>query len=422
MYICYKACYIFYYPIQPITNFNTSIMDLSFILNELGEDRENYFNAVAPPVMQTTNFAFNTVSELRDAMADEFDTNIYSRGQNPTVNILRKKLAALDGAEDALLFNSGVGAISIAVLSLLKAGDHAISVKSPYSWTNKLFDKILPKFGITTSFVDGTDPENFERAVLKETRLIFLESPSTFNYQLQDIKKIAAFAHSRGIVTIIDNSYCTPLFQQPIKMGIDLVAQSATKYIGGHSDVVGGVLTGSRTMIKRIFENEFMNMGTMLSPNSAWLLLRGLRTLPLRLNRSFESAKLLTAWLSKHEAIEKVIWPFSPDFEQAALAAEQMQGCGGLFSFILKDSSFEKIENFCNNLQHLLIAVSWGGHESLVIPAIASMKKEDYRTDNKQHQLIRLYVGLEEPDYLIADLNKSLAKISLVTVPLNGVN
>ncbi|MDB5157719.1 MAG: cystathionine beta-lyase [Mucilaginibacter sp.] len=397
-------------------------MDLSFILNELGEDRENYFNAVAPPVMQTTNFAFNTVSELRDAMADEFDTNIYSRGQNPTVNILRKKLAALDGAEDALLFNSGVGAISIAVLSLLKAGDHAISVKSPYSWTNKLFDKILPKFGITTSFVDGTDPENFERAVLKETRLIFLESPSTFNYQLQDIKKIAAFAHSRGIVTIIDNSYCTPLFQQPIKMGIDLVAQSATKYIGGHSDVVGGVLTGSRTMIKRIFENEFMNMGTMLSPNSAWLLLRGLRTLPLRLNRSFESAKLLTAWLSKHEAIEKVIWPFSPDFEQAALAAEQMQGCGGLFSFILKDSSFEKIENFCNNLQHLLIAVSWGGHESLVIPAIASMKKEDYRTDNKQHQLIRLYVGLEEPDYLIADLNKSLAKISLVTVPLNGVN
>jgi len=321
-----------------------------------------------------------------------------------------------------LLFNSGVGAISIAVLSLLKTGDHAISVKSTYSWTNKLFDKILPKFGITTSFVDGTDPENFERAVLKETRLIFLESPNTFNYQLQDLKKIAAFAHSRGIITIIDNSYCTPLFQQPIKMGIDLVAQSATKYIGGHSDVVGGVLTGSRTMIKRIFENEFMNMGTALSPNSAWLLLRGLRTLPLRLNRSFESARLLTAWLSKHEAIKKVIWPFSPDFEQATLAAEQMQGCGGLFSIILKDSSFEKIESFCNNLQHILIAVSWGGHESLVIPVIASMKKEDYCADNKQHQLIRLYIGLEEPDYLIADLNKALTKASLVAKSLSGVS
>ncbi len=422
MYICYKAYYIFWYPILPITNFNNFIMDISFILNELGEDRENYFNAVAPPIVQTTNFAFNTVSELRDAMADEFDSNIYSRGQNPTVNILRKKLAALDGAEDALLFNSGVGAISIAVLSLLKAGDHAISVKSPYSWTNKLFDKILPKFGISTSFVEGTDFKKFEQAIVSETRLIFLESPNTYNYQLQDLKKIAAIAQSRNIITIIDNSYCTPLFQQPIKMGIDLVAQSATKYIGGHSDVVGGVLTGSRAMIKRIFENEFMSMGTTLSPNSAWLLLRGLRTLPLRLNRSFESAKLITAWLNKHEAVEKVMWPFSPDFEQATLAAEQMQGCGGLFSIILKDSSFEKIESFCNNLQHILIAVSWGGHESLVIPAIASMKKEDYCADNKQHQLIRLYVGLEEPDYLIADLNKALTKASLVAKSLSGVS
>jgi cystathionine beta-lyase/cystathionine gamma-synthase len=386
-------------------------MDLSFILNELGEDREHYFNAVSPPIIQTTNFAFNTVSDMRTAMADEFDTNIYSRGQNPTLNILRKKLAALDGAEDALLFNSGAGAISIAVLSLLKAGDHAISVKSAYSWTNKLFDKILSRFGITTTFIDGTDFKNFENVVLKETRLIFLESPNTSTYQLQDIKKISAFAKARGIITIIDNSYCSPLFQQPIKLGIDLVAQSATKYIGGHSDVVGGVLTGSRAIIKQIFENEFMSFGTTLSPNSAWLLLRGLRTLPLRLHRSFESAKLITAWLSKHEAIEKVIWPFSPDFEQRELAAEQMMGCGGLFSIILKDSSLERIESFCNNLQHILIAVSWGGHESLIIPSIASIKKDDYRIDVKHHQLVRLYIGLEDPDYLIADLNSALSKM-----------
>jgi cystathionine beta-lyase/cystathionine gamma-synthase len=386
-------------------------MDLSFILNELGEDRENYFNAVSPPIVQSSNFAFKTITDLRLAMADEFGANIYSRGQNPTLTILRKKLAALDGAEDALLFNSGIGAISVSMLSLLKAGDHVITVKDPYSWTEKLFNDFLSKFNITTTFIDGADFSNFENAVLPQTRLIYLESPNTFTYQVQDIKKVAAFAKSRGIVTMIDNSYCTPLFQQPIKMGIDLVAQSATKYMGGHSDITAGVLTGSRSMIKKIFDHEFMNLGPALSPHSAWLLLRGLRTLPLRLHRSFESTKIVTAWLSNHKAVQKVLWPFSTDFDQTELVHEQMQGCGGLFSFTLKDSSFAKIETFCNQLQHILIAVSWGGHESLVVPAIASIAKQDYSIENDRHQLIRMYIGLEEPQYLIDDLTQALAKV-----------
>jgi cystathionine beta-lyase/cystathionine gamma-synthase len=384
-------------------------MDLSFILNELGEDRENYFNAVSPPIMQSTNFAFKTIADLRVAMADEFEASLYSRGQNPTLTILRKKLAALDGAEDALLFNSGIGAISVTILSLLKTGDHVITVKDPYSWTEKLFNDFLFKFGIAATFIDGSDFSNFENAVKPETRLIYLESPNTFTYQLQDLKKVAAFAKSRGIITIIDNSYCTPLYQQPIKMGIDLVAQSATKYIGGHSDVVAGVVTGSTALIKQIFDNEFMNLGPALSPHSAWLLLRGLRTLPLRLQRSFESTAIITKWLAAHEKVEKVLWPFSPGFEQAELAHEQMQGCGGLFSFILKDSSLEKIEAFCDRLQHILIAVSWGGHESLVVPAIASMSTLEYKTVDESHQLIRMYIGLEDPQYLIADLQQALA-------------
>ncbi|WP_183567312.1 trans-sulfuration enzyme family protein [Mucilaginibacter sp. SP1R1] len=386
-------------------------MELSFILNELGEERENYFNAVSPPIIQSSNFTFKTVTAIRQAMANEFETNLYSRGQNPTLNILRKKLAALDGAEDALVFSSGIGAISVPLLSILKSGDHIVAVENPYSWVRKLFNEFLPKFGITTTFIDGTDFNNFENAVTPQTRLIYLESPNTFSYELQDIKKVAGFARSHSILTMIDNSYCSPLYQQPHLMGIDLVAQSATKYIGGHSDVVAGVLTGSKALIKQIFDHEFMNLGPSVSPHSAWLLLRGLRTLPLRLQRSFESTRVITQWLNKQDGIQQVIWPFSDDFKQAQLAHEQMQGCGGLFSFTLKDSSFNRIEAFCNSLQHILLAVSWGGHESLILPSTASITENDYVVTDERHQLIRMYIGLEDPQYLISDIEQALGKI-----------
>lgn len=386
-------------------------MDLSYILNELGEERENYFNAIAPPIIQTSNFAFKTVSELRSALNDEFEVNLYSRGNNPTLNILRKKLAALDGAEDALVFGSGVAAISIPVIALLEQGDHVVCVENPYSWTIKLFKELMPKFGVTTTFINGTDLENFRKAIKPETKLIYLESPNTFSYELQDLKAVADLAKSKGVITMIDNSYCTPLYQKPIELGIDLSAQTATKYIGGHSDIVAGVLTGSKTLIKRIFEREFMNIGPSLSPHSAWLLIRGLRTLPLRLQRSFESTKVITAWLKQHPAVDKIMWPFDANFKQSALAHQQMQGCGGLFSFTLKKSSMQKIETFCNGLQHILMAVSWGGHESLVIPTVATIAKDDYDPANERHQLIRMYVGLEEADYLIKDLEQALSKL-----------
>ena len=383
-------------------------MDISYILNELGEDRDTYFNAIAPPIIQSSNFAFNTVGDMRQALGNEYDANLYSRGNNPTINILRKKLAALDGAEDALVFGSGIAAVAIPVISLLQQGDHVICVENPYSWTIKLFTQLLPRFGVTCTFVNGTEVQNFADALQPNTKLIYLESPNTFSYELQDLAAIAQLAKSKGVLTMIDNSYCSPLYQQPIKLGIDLVAQSATKYIGGHSDVVAGVVTGSRALLKKIFELEYMNIGASMAPQSAWLLIRGLRTLPLRLQRSFESTKVITAWLQNHPAVDKVIWPFLPGFKQAELAKKQMQGCGGLFSFTLKDPSIQKIETFCNGLQHILMAVSWGGHESLVIPAIATIKPADYDTGNIRHQLIRMYVGLEETDYLIGDLEQAL--------------
>jgi len=384
-------------------------MDLSYILNELGEERENYFNAVSPPIIQTSNFTFKTVADFRQALGNEHDAMLYSRGHNPTINILRKKLAALDGAEDALVFSSGIAAISVPILSLLSQGDHAVVVENPYSWTIKLFNNFLPKFGITSTFVYGADVKNIENAIRPNTKLIYLESPNTFSYELQDLQAIAQIAKARDILTMIDNSYCGPLYQQPISLGIDLVAQSATKYLGGHSDVVAGVLTGSKEIIEKIFNNEFMNIGPSLSPHSAWLLIRGLRTLPLRQQRSFETAKVITAWLQQHPAVDKVLWPFSPGFKQAELAQKQMKGCGSMFSFTLKDSSIQKIETFCDRLQHILMAVSWGGHESLVIPSIAGIAKEDYDANNSRHQLIRMYAGLEDADYLIKDLEQALA-------------
>lgn len=385
-------------------------MDLSYILNELGEEREQYFNAVAPPIIQTSNFTFKNVGDFRNALADEYEAILYSRGNNPTVDILRKKLAALDGAEDALVFGSGIAAIAVPILALLKQGDHIVSVARPYSWTIKLFERLLPKFGITTTFVDGTRTDNFNAAIHANTRLLYLESPNTFTYELQDLNAIATLAKSKNILTMIDNSYCSPINQQPYKMGIDLVAQSATKFIGGHSDVVAGVVTGSKMLIKKIFDAEFLNIGGNISPMNAWLLIRGLRTLPLRLQRVCDSTKVIVNFLANHPRVERVLFPFHPSFPQYDLAKKQMLDAGGLFSIVLKAKSLEEVERFCNSLKHFFLAVSWGGHESLVIPSIVGFPVTDFDAANPNHRLIRFYVGLEDPNYLIADLKQALEK------------
>ena len=386
-------------------------MELSYILNELGEERDLYFNAIAPPIIQTSNFAFKNVSEFRKGLANEYDALLYSRGNNPTVDILRKKLAALDGAEDALVFGSGIASISIPILALLKQGDHVVSVAKPYTWTIKLFENLLPKFGITTTFIDGTKPENFEMAIQSNTSLIYLESPNTLTFELQDLEAVSRFAKSKKITTMIDNSYSSPLNQQPYKMGIDLVAQSATKFIGGHSDVVAGVVSGSKALIKKIFDAEFLTIGGNISPMNGWLLIRGLRTIQLRQDRICDSTKKVVDFLATHPKIEKVIFPFHPSFPQYALAKKQMKNAGGLFSVALKAGSVEEIEKFCDALKHFIQAVSWGGHESLVIPAVAGFPAKDFDRNNPRHRLIRFYVGLEDPDYLIADLKQSLDKI-----------
>jgi cystathionine beta-lyase/cystathionine gamma-synthase len=386
-------------------------MDISYIINELAEDRENYFNAIAPPIIQSSNFAFKTVDEMRGAFADEYSTYLYSRGLNPTVDILRKKLAALDNAEDCLVFNSGASAIFAAVLANVKSGDHIVSVSKPYTWAQKMFNDILPRFGVTTSYIDGTDIENFERAILPNTTVIYLESPNSWDFAIQDLRAVAELAKAENIVTIIDNSYCTPVYQRPLDYGIDLTLQSGTKYIGGHSDTVAGVLSGSSKMIERIFNSEYMNIGSGITPFNAWLLIRGLRTLPMRLERITKSTSQVISYLKQHEKVEAVIFPFDESFPQYQLAKQQMVGACGLFTFIIKVTAVEQIEKFCNNLKHVLMAVSWGGHESLVIPKCAGMPQADFDVLNREHRMIRMYVGLEEPAYIISDLEQAFKLI-----------
>jgi len=383
----------------------------SYIINELGEDREHYFNAVAPPIIQTSNFAFRKVDDLRRAFEDEMGSYLYSRGVNPTINILRKKLAALDAAEDCLVFNNGAAAIFAGVLANVKSGDHIVSVQKPYTWVQRMFDMILPRFGVSTTYIDGTELANWEKATLPSTTFYYLESPNSWEYQLQDLAAVAQLARSRGIVTLIDNSYCSPLYQQPIPMGIDLAMQTATKYISGHSDTLGGVLSGSHQMMKKIFDSEYLNVGSGIQPFNAWLLLRGLRTLRPRLERITSTTQQVLAYLKQHPAIQEVLFPMDPDFPQFDLAKRQMRGACGLITVVLKVATMKQIIDFCEGLKHMLMAVSWGGHESLAIPKCASIPAEQFDPKLREHRMVRLYVGLEDASYLIADLDQALKMI-----------
>jgi cystathionine beta-lyase/cystathionine gamma-synthase len=381
--------------------------DLSYILNELGEDRSNYFNAVAPPIVQTSNFRVNSVEELKNLFRDEYSGYLYSRGLNPTVDILRKKLAALDEAEDCLVFNSGAAAVFVAVLANVSQGDHIISVKNPYTWVKKMFDLIFPRYGVETTYIDGNEIAQFENAKRPNTRFIYLESPNSWNFDIQDMEAVASFAKINRIITLLDNSYCTPLYQKPIPAGIDIAMQTATKYIGGHSDTLGGILTGSHSMMKKIFDCEYLGVGSGIQPFNAWLLLRGLRTLELRLDRISASTRMVLEYLKHHPMVESVLYPLDETFPQYYLAKKQMKNAGGLISFFVRAEKRQQIVRFCENLKHIMMAVSWGGHESLILPRCAGLENSEFNPLISDHRMLRLYVGLESPDYLIEDLEQS---------------
>ncbi len=385
--------------------------DLYWIINHLGEDRERYAGAVTPPIYQSSMFAYPDVASLRVALSDELEHPFYTRGHNPTVNILRKKLAALEGSEDALVFGSGSGAMAAAVIALVGAGDHVVCVDKPYSWTRGLLRDLLPRFGVETTFVDARDSAAVEYALRAQTKLIVLESPNSWTYEQQDLAAVAAMARSRSITTICDNSYATPLYQRPIDHGIDLVVHTLTKYLNGHSDVVAGAVCGRADLIRRIFRGPYMTIGAILSPHDAFLVLRGLRTLPLRLERAADTAVAVAAFLRTHPKIERVYVAGDQNDPQKDLSARQLRRPNGLLSIEIVGGP-EAAERFCNALQRFLLTCSWGGHESLVWPVCALFDSENYAKARTALplNLVRLSIGLEPADVLIADLDEALAQ------------
>lgn len=309
-----------------------------------------------------------------------------------------------------------MGAISSAILHFVKHGEHIISIKNVYGPANNFQNVYLKeKCNIETTFIDGKDIKDFENSIKDNTKLIYLESPSSAVFSLQDIKKVVALAKKNNIKTIIDNTWATPIFQRPLEMGIDLEIHSCSKYIGGHSDVVAGVVVGKEIDIRSIFNREHAFLGAKLSPFEAWLILRSLRTLKIRMLQHQENAIAVANFLDEHPKIKKVLYPGIESFEQYQLAKEQMSGFSGLMGFIIDSNNIDEIKNFFNSLKYFRIGVSWGGHESLIYaPAISYLKempKEQF--DNMEISLgvMRISIGLEEVNDLIDDLKQALKHI-----------
>lgn len=384
-------------------------LNLSYIINILGENDAEGIHSVTPPIYQTSNYYFRSVEQFRTAISSEKDNWIYSRGNNPTTNLLCLKLAALEGAEEALVFGSGMAAISSAILSNIKTGDHIVCVQNPYSWTNTLLNiNILPRFGVKVTMVDGCSTQAIIDAVRPETTVIYLESPNSWTFELQDLKAVSEFARAKGIITIIDNSLSTPLFQQPIKQGIDLVLHTASKYLGGHSDVVAGACCGSKEMIEKIFANEFLTLGGILSPFNAWLILRGLRTLPVRMEHVSRVTHEIISFIQTQPKVKKIYYPMLRNNEQFSLAQSQMSKGSGLFTIEL-NSTTNAIEYFCNSLTYWRMAVSWGGFESLIIPSCTFVRPGLY--SSFPPTLIRFSTGLEDAETLIRDIEKNIHRL-----------
>ena len=387
----------------------TEEKNITEILHHMGE-LDQPFGAVAPPLFQTSIFRFENFDAMHDAFDDEANHYIYSRGNNPTVNLCEEKIAALEHAERAKLVGSGIAAATLAIQTFVKGGSHVVCVRDCYDWVQKFFDSYLPRFGVEVTYVEGTSIGEFEAAIRPNTTLIYLESPCTFTFLLQPLKQVAELARSRGIPTVIDNSWATPMYQNPLDLGIDVVIHSASKYLGGNSDLVAGVICGSNEIIERIFTQEFQQHGPVPDPFMAWLILRNLRTLHVRMPVHYRNAMGLCQFLESRDDVETVCYPMLPSFPQYELAKEQMKGGSGLFSFRLKTRDREKVRKFVDSLHLFKIAVSWGGYESLISPSLAKAGMDGPIADDRI-SLIRLHAGLEDLDELIADVKQALDAI-----------
>src|SRR5579864_5991821 len=366
---------------------------------------------VAPEIYQTSTFEVSDNEEqIRVTTTDRY----YTRWGNPTITLAEQTVAALEGTEAALVFASGMGAITTTILALLKAGDHIVAQRDLYGGVTKFFSDWLPKLGIETSLVDTTEYEQHARAIRPNTRLLYLESPTNPGLHIVDMKKTAALAKQHGLISMIDSTFGTPINQHPAEYGIDLVMHSGTKYLSGHADLTCGVVCGARELMKQLWETR-TTLGNCMDPHAAWLLIRGLKTLAVRVARQNEHAQRVAEFLEQHAKVRHVHYPFLKSHPQHATAREQMSGGGGMVTFEVEGTG-EDARRVSEAMRLFTLATSLGGVESLVsIPVLTShaMISAEQRAEmGVTEQMVRLSVGIENADDLIADLERALEAVS----------
>jgi cystathionine beta-lyase/cystathionine gamma-synthase len=367
-------------------------------------------SALVPPIHYSATFVADDASDFADMAGSSRHTRYYTRYGNPLHQRVARILARLEGTETALVTGSGMGAISTTLLALLKAGDHLIAQSRHYMSTTKLCEELLPRYGVEVSIVEQADAAAFEAALRPNTRLIMLETPANPTLVLTDLAAVAAIARPRGVLTVADNTFASPLNQRPHALGIDIVVHSATKYLGGHHDLTAGVVCCSEALAERIWATH-ITLGAVLSPMDAWLLLRGLRTLSLRIERINRNALALAGFLQAHPAIERVFYPGLPSHPQHELALRQMTGYGAVIAFAVR-GDYEATSRFVNALEVPTQAVSLGGVDSLAVHTAAmwsgTMNEAQMRAAGIAPNFVRFSVGIEHIDDLTADIDRAL--------------
>lgn len=376
-------------------------------------DEYNTTGAIVPPVWQSVNYKAKDLLTMAKISVEDRPLGFYARYATPTLKQLSKVCAELEKTEDSVVFGSGMAAISSAIACTLKSGDHIVAQSTLYATTIKYLRDVLPQFGVSVSFVDQTDNKAFEKAIRKNTRLIYIETPSNPLMKITDLEFIGKLCRKRKIISLIDNTFASPINQNPADFGIDVMLHSATKYLGGHSDVLAGVVCGSKDFVHKCWDYGHV-VGHVLAPNDASLLLRSIKTLPMRVKKQNESALLIAQYLEEHKKVKKVYHPGLISHPQYGLAASQMRGFGGCFSFKL-DCTYPKAVKFVEALKLCKLAVSLGGVETVVTLPAAQWKpfynKEQLAATGISESLIRLAVGIENPEDIIRDLESAFRKI-----------
>jgi cystathionine beta-lyase/cystathionine gamma-synthase len=372
-------------------------------------DKKN--GPMATPIYQTSTFEVTDNEEqLRATHTDHF----YTRYGNPTNTVAEQTVAELEGVEGALTFSSGMGAITTTLMALLKSGDHVVAQRDIYGGANKFLSQWLPKMGIETTFVDTTKYEQHERAIRPNTKLLYLESPTNPTLRIVDLRKAAAIAKEHKLLSMIDSTFGTPINQNPAEYGIDLVMHSGTKYLAGHSDLICGVVAGRHELMEKIWETR-TTLGNCMDPHASWVLVRGMKTLAVRVARQNENAQRVAEFLSEHAKVRNVHYPFLKSHPQYGVAQEQMRGGGGMVSFEVEGTG-EDARRASEAMRLFTLAPSLGSVESLVsIPVLTShamIAAEERAKMGVTEQLIRLSVGIENADDLIADLDHALEAVA----------